>query len=218
MPPFHVIEALKGVREVPVTEVAVEQDMVVDVMVPKTFCIAELNDVSAVSTAKVARGSLEVVVAFRNVREGFAAFSAPDRRLLVVLDIVVVVVELCDVLEFFAACSTFKEKLLFYENLVHLDVLSLAGLLLPRPRNVRSVRDVDPGKGNRFVKGVVASFVLGTSRCPKILFTCTAVEILIFRKVDCVFTFSFEEVIRRHRGRTIIECTSFVGIRIARCG
>ena len=55
MPSFHVEVALEGIREMLVTEVAVERVVAVYIVVPKTVGIAEFNDMLTVAATKVAR-------------------------------------------------------------------------------------------------------------------------------------------------------------------
>lgn len=101
MTALRVAESLDGVWEVSGAVVAVEVEVAVDVVVVEAVGVAEFDDRAAVAAAEVARGGLEVVVAFVGVLEGLAAFSAPDRRRLRVL--VGMLVEFCGVFECFVA-------------------------------------------------------------------------------------------------------------------
>ena len=63
-----------------------------------------------------------MVVAFRNICESLAALPAPDPRLLLVLDIVVV--EFRNDFEGFATRSTLEQRLLLTGIMVRLGTLS----------------------------------------------------------------------------------------------
>ena len=119
------------------------------------------------------------MIKLRNVREGLAAFPAPDRRLLLVL--ADVLVEIRNIFEVLATCSTLEQELLLYETSVHLDAWSLLGVLfLPRPVIVRGA------KGFKLSEEVVVieSLFFGTSGCLRFPFTSATVEIPIFGKAD----------------------------------
>lgn len=114
--------------------------MAVYVVVAKAVGVAEFDDDRvAVPAAEMARGGSEVEVSFCNVFEGLAAFSALDRRLLLVLRLVGVELENC--LEHFPTGATLEEKLLLRRGLVRLGAFSLVDFfLLTRPMIIRGVK------------------------------------------------------------------------------
>lgn len=78
-----------------------------------------------------------MVVAFRSARQGLAAFSAAARRLLLVVDIMLV--EFCNIPKGFATCSVLELKLLLYETPVRLGAWRFVEFLLPRPMIVGDI-------------------------------------------------------------------------------
>ena len=102
-----------------------------------------------------------MVGAFRSVREGLAASSAPDRRLLLVFDFVVF--ELRDALEIFATRSTLEQKLLSCGTGDRLGALGFVRfLLLPSPTMVRGVRVFERGRRFLIIDSLVGSVVVDT--------------------------------------------------------
>lgn len=85
-----------------------------------------------------------MVVAFRSVRQGLAAFSAPARRLLLVVDIMLV--EFCNIPKGFTTFSTLAPKLLLYGTPVRLGARRFVEFLLPRSTLVRDIGAFELGE------------------------------------------------------------------------
>ena len=140
-------------------------------------------------------------VAFRDSCEGLAAFSAPDRRLLLLM-LRIVGVEFGNVIEMCAACAALEGKLLLYEILVRLGALSLGGFhLLPRPMIIRGVKVLRSCGWLIVINPHVKFIITSTSDLSRFPSIPAVVNILIFREVDQVFTPSFEIYFRPLLGK-----------------
>ena len=146
----------------------------------------------------------------RNVHEGLAASPAPDRRLLLVLDDVLV--EIRNIFEVFATCSTLEQELLLCEPSVRLDAWSLLGFLfLPRPVIVRGAKGFELSEEVVFIE----SLFFGTSGCLRFLFTSGTVEIPFFGTANQILEPFFEVFFHPYRYLVIVECTGLIRVEVA---